>query len=293
MNFIGRLLCFICLALALGRIAVAQESPKPQTEQDREIFDEVNWPDPRPQKREDLLISEKVLNAHEDVASVPLSYNFDRNTGTQHTGTTQYVTLQPYVPFRLDADYSVVLYPTATYQYFQNFDGINSQGFKPFVLQSFLTQSGQSTLKTSFGAGPMVVIPSGAGLEFGSRQTGVGYSLAGIHRTERWVTGFLGYQSFAASAQQLGMSANNAFLHPFLTFITAKAGNITLDTETTINLDSSMRSIPINLMASKIINFGPQPLLITLGARYYAVNTMFGGAQGWGGRIALTYAFPR
>lgn len=88
------------------------------------------------------------------------------------------------------------------------------------------------------------------------------------------------------------MSANNAFLHPFLTFITAKAGNFTLDTETTINLDSGMRSVPINLMASKIVNFGSQPLLVTLGARYYAVNTMFGGAQGWGGRIGLMYAFP-
>lgn len=258
-----------------------------------EELKEVNWPDPHPRKREDLLISEKILNAHEDVATVPLSFNFDRNTGMQHRGSTQYVTLQPYVPFRLDENYSVVVYPTATYQYFQNFDGINSQGFKPFVLQSFLTQSGQSTLRTSFGAGPMVVIPSGAGLEFGSKQTGVGYSLAGIHRTERWVTGFLGYQSFAVSAPTQGLSANNVQLRPFLTFITSKAGNITLDTETSVNMDNGMRSVPINLMASKIINFGPQPLLVTLGARYYAVNTMFGGAQGWGGRIGLMYAFPR
>lgn len=289
-----RLLCSLCMGLFLCRLGMAAEPTADRTDAPdaSEQLKEVNWPDPHPRKREDLLISEKVLNAHEDVGSVPISYNFDRNTGEQHRGTTQYVTLQPYVPFRLDADYSIVLYPSATYQYFQNFDGVNAQGFKPFVLQSFLTQSGQNTLRTSFGAGPMVVIPSGAGLEFGSRQTGVGYSLGGIHRTEQWVTGFLGYQSFAASASQPGMSANNAFLHPFLTFITAKAGNITLDTETTINLDSGMRSVPINLMASKIVNFGSQPLLVTLGARYYAVNTMFGGAQGWGGRIGLMYAFP-
>ena len=155
----------------------------------------------------------------QNLQPIPLSFNFDQNIGTQHTGTTQYVTLHPYVPFRLNPDYSFVIYPSVTYQYFQNFDGINAQGFKPYVLQSFLSQSGQSTLKTSFGAGPMVVIPSGAGLEFGSRQTGVGYSLGGIHRTERWVTGFLGYQSFVVSAPQAGLSANNVSLNPFIKFI--------------------------------------------------------------------------
>jgi hypothetical protein len=175
MAFLRRLSAFLCISITCGWVLASEPTTNRADEPGAdEELKEVNWPDPHPRKREDLLISEKILNAHEDVASVPISFNFDRNIGTQHTGTTQYVTLQPYVPFRLDSDYSVVLYPTATYQHFQNFDGINAQGFKPFVLQSFLTQSGQNTLRTSFGAGPMVVIPSGAGLEFGSRQTGVG-----------------------------------------------------------------------------------------------------------------------
>lgn len=275
----------------ISRSVAAQEIPEPKTEQERKILDEVNWPDPRPQKREDLLISEKVLNAHEDVASIPLSFNFDRKVGTQHTGTTTYVNTQPYVPFRLSSDYSWVLYPSITYQWFNNFSGINAQGFKPVVVQSYFTQSGQSTLRTSFGAGPMMVIASGSGIEFGSKENGVGYTLGGIHRTERWVVGFLSYQSFAVGAPKFGPSANNVWANPFVKFITEKAGNLTINTETLINMDTGARSVPINIMGSKIVNFGSQPLLLTVGARYYAVNTMFGGAQGWGGTVGLMYAF--
>lgn len=251
----------------------------------------VLWPDPQPRKKEELLISEKRLNAHEDVASIPLSYNFDRNIGSEHKGTTNLISVQPYVPFRLTEDYSFIVFPSLTYQYFENFDGKNAQALKPVILQTYIAQSGQSTLRTSYGFGPMVAIPTGAGPEFGSRQTGVGYSFAGFHRTERWVVGLLGYQSFATSSQLNVPSANNVFVHPTIKFITSKAGSIALDSEAFFNTDGQGNSIPVNLMGSKIINFGSQPFLLTLGVRYWAVNSTYGGAQGWGGRLALTYSF--
>lgn len=38
-------------------------------------------------------------------------------------------------------------------------------------------------------------------------------------------------------------------------------------------MNTGTHSYPINLTGSKIVNFGDVPLLITLGAKYYTVNT--------------------
>lgn len=284
----GRLWPFFLSCLAVTPALAADN----QTESEKTVQEEVLWPDPQPKKKEELLISEKLLNAHEDVASIPISYNFDQKVGKAHQGTTNYVSIQPYVPLRLSADYSFIVYPSVTYQHFNNFDGVYSQALKPIILQTFISQSGQSTLRTSFGLGPMMVIPTGAGLEFGTQQTGVGYSFGGFHRTERWVAGLLGYQSFGVTPpQKLPPSANYVALHPTLKFITSKAGSITLNSEATFHTDGQGNSVPINLMGSKIVSFGKQPLLLTLGIRYWAVSTGYGGAQGWGGRIGLMYSF--
>ena len=104
--------------------------------------------------------------------------------------------------------------------------------------------------------------------------------------------GTYAYQSFGVGAiPTTGTTANNISIQPFVTYITKRYGNITLDSESVINIDTGARSYPINLMGSRLIEIGDTPLLFTLGVRYYAINTNIGGAQGWGGRIGLTYAF--
>jgi hypothetical protein len=239
-----------------------------------------------------LISSERQLQAQEDIASVPIYYNFDQKVGTAHKGSTQYTQIEPYIPYRINSDYSWVLHPQVTYQTFNNFDGYSSSGFKPIVIQSFFTKTGQSRLQNSFGFGPMVQIRTNMPWMYGSSQNGVGYSLGAIHRTEDWVMGTYAYQSFGVGATPtIGATANNISIQPFVTYITKRFGNITLDSESAINIDTGARSYPINLMASRLIEIGDIPLLFTLGVRYYAINTNIGGAQGWGGRIGLTYAF--
>jgi len=264
---------FAATILALSSLARAQSS------------DSISSP---------LISSERRLEAEDDVASVPIYTNFDQKIGTARKGSTQYTEIGPYIPYRINSDYSWVLHPQVTYQTFDNFDGYSSSGFKPTIIQSFFTRTGQSRLQNSFGFGPMVQIRTNMPWMYGSPQNGVGYSLYGIHRTENWVMGASAYQSFGVGATPtVGATANNIFIQPFVTYITKKYGNITLDSESIINISTGSRSYPINLMGSKIIEIGDMPLLFTLGVRYYAVNTNLGGAQGWGGRIGLTYAFSR
>jgi hypothetical protein len=239
-----------------------------------------------------LVTTERVQNAIDDVATVPLTYNFDQRVGSNHQGSTQYTKFSPYVPFRINSDYSFVVEPTVTYQSFNNFDGYSSAGLAPTTIQTYFTQSNQTHRTFSYGIGPMMQIRTNMPFMYGSSQNAVGYSLGAIHRSENWIVGFLGYQSFGLGPiQPDNLSATNVSLRPFITYITKRYGNITLGSESLINLTSGAHSYPINLTGSKIINVGDTPLLFTIGARYYSVNTMYGGAQGWGGRFAVTYAF--
>ena len=242
--------------------------------------------------QERLVTTERVLNAQEDVATVPITYNFDQKVGTSHQGSTQYTRLSPYVPFRINSDYSLVVMPTVTYQTFNNFDGYTSSGFAPTKIETYFTQSNQSHQKFSYGIGPMVQIRTNMPFMYGSSQNAVGYSFGAIHRSEDWIVGLLGYQSFCLGPIQVdNLSATNVFARPFVTYITKRYGSITLDSESILNTTSGSHSYPINLTGSKIVNFGDVPLLLTIGARYYTVNTIYGGAQGWGGRLGITYAF--
>jgi hypothetical protein len=182
--------------------------------------------------------------------------------------------------------------PTVTYQTFNNFDGYSSSGFAPTKIETYFTQSNQSHQKFSYGIGPMVQIRTNMPFMYGSSQNAVGYSFGAIHRSEDWIVGLLGYQSFGLGPIQANnLSATNVFARPFVTYITKRYGSITLDSESIVNTTSGAHSYPINLTGSKIVNFADVPLLLTVGLRYYTVNTIYGGAQGWGGRVGITYAF--
>jgi len=144
---------------------------------------------------ERLISSERVLGAQDEVASIPISYNFDGKVGLAHQGNTQYTKMQPYLPYRINSDYSYVIQPNISYQSFHNFDGYSSSGLNPVVIQSFFTESNQNRRTNSFGIGPMIQIRTNMPWMYGSSQNGVGYSIGAIHRTEDWIIGMTAYQS--------------------------------------------------------------------------------------------------
>jgi hypothetical protein len=251
----------------------------------------INPLDPGVQK---LVSTQRLLQPQDNVVSAPIYYNFDQKVGLAHKGSTQYTEIEPFIPYRLSSEYSFVVHPQITYQSFSNFDGYSGSGLKPIIIQSYFTQSDPNRRVNSFGIGPMLQIRTTMPWMFGSSQNGAGYSVGAAHRTENWVYSLYGYQSFGLGATPtMGPSANNIYLQPAITYITKRYGNITLNSESTINMNTGAHSYPVNLMGSRLISIGDVPLLFTLGVRYYTVNTNIGGAQGWGGRLGITYAFNK
>jgi hypothetical protein len=68
--------------------------------------------------------------------------------------------------------------------------------------------------------------------------------------------------------------------------------SFTLNTESTYNYKDDRWSVPINLMATKIVRIDKHLISIGGGARYWAMSPD-GGAEGWGARVIVTLLFPK
>jgi hypothetical protein len=75
-------------------------------------------------------------------------------------------------------------------------------------------------------------------------------------------------------------------------FTTPTAWTVALNTESTYDWRAEEWSVPINLMLSKLVHFGKQPVSFQGGIRYWADSTD-AGPEDWGARFAVTFLFPK
>jgi hypothetical protein len=82
------------------------------------------------------------------------------------------------------------------------------------------------------------------------------------------------------------------FMQPFISYTTDDAWTFNLNTEATYDWEAEEWSVPINLVASKLLRLGKQPVQIGAGVRYWA-DSPPGGPEGFGARLQITFLFPK
>ncbi len=65
-----------------------------------------------------------------------------------------------------------------------------------------------------------------------------------------------------------------------------------LTSRSTYDWDAEEWSVPVNFMVGQIIKIDKKPVQITGGVRYWP-DSPEGGAEDWGGRLVVTYLFPK
>ena len=60
---------------------------------------------------------------------------------------------------------------------------------------------------------------------------------------------------------------NATFLQPFLSYTWSTGTSVTVNTESTYDWTARQWTVPVNLLASQVINIGRQPLSLSLGGR--------------------------
>jgi len=113
-----------------------------------------------------------------------------------------------------------------------------------------------------------------------------------LKQTGPWTYGALVNQVVSFAGNDGRSDINNTFLQPFLAYNTKNAVTLTLQTESTYSWEDKEWSVPINLILSKIVKVGPQLIQLRAGVRYWA-NPAPSGPEGWGGKLAIVFLFPK
>ena len=82
------------------------------------------------------------------------------------------------------------------------------------------------------------------------------------------------------------------FLQPFVSYITKTKTTFGLNTESTYDWKNEQWAVPVNATVAQLLKVGPQILQLTAGVRYWAESPE-NGPEDWGGRLALTFLFPK
>ena len=142
-----------------------------------------------------------------------------------------------------------------------------------------------------WGLGPVLQIPTATG-DIAPNQWGAGITGVALKQSHGWTVGLLANHVWSIGKSDQYGDSSNTFLQPFLSYTTKKATSYGINTESTYDWETEEWSVPINLTIAQIIKIDKHPVQLTGGVRYWA-DAPEGGPEGWGGRLVVTYLFPK
>jgi hypothetical protein len=135
--------------------------------------------------------------------------------------------------------------------------------------------------------------PTATDQDLGADKWGAGPTFVILKQQSGWTYGVLtnhiwSYADASGGGQK--PEVNATFIQPFLAYTWPDSTTLTLNTETTHDWTADTWNVPINLVASRIYDFGAQPVQFSVGGRVYADSPA--GGPDWGLRGAVTFLFP-
>jgi hypothetical protein len=240
-----------------------------------------------------------------------------QHIGPSREGDGLKLNVQPVIPFKLDANWTLIS-RTIVPAIYQNdvAPGSGQQFGLADTVQSFFLSPSPTPLggeaKFIWGAGPVLLLPTGTSPLLTAHEFGTGPTGVALIQQGPWTVGVLtnhiwsiGNQSAPASlacddyaclsdpvdapSGRAGISAT--YIQPFISYTTKDAWTFGLNTESTYDWFAEKWTIPVNATVSKLMMFGKQPVSLGVGVRYWA-ETPEGGPHGFGARAIVTFLFP-
>jgi len=239
-------------------------------------------------------LAKKLANPVAALISVPLQLNYDGDIGAADQGERWTLNIQPVIPISLNDDWNLIsrtIVPVVAQQ--DIFPGAGSQsGIGDIVQSAFFSPKAPTESGWIWGVGPVFLIPTGSDDLLTADQWALGPTAVALKQEGPWTYGGLANHLWKVGGEDDRPDLNATLLQPFVTYTTPKAVSMTLQTESTYDWESEQWTVPLVGVVSKVFSFGDQLVSLGAGVKYYAESTA-GGPEGLGGRLIVTFLFPK
>jgi hypothetical protein len=238
-------------------------------------------------------LAKDLSNPIASLISVPLQSNVDFRIGPDDDGWRYQLNIQPVVPISLGADWNVISRTILPVIYQDDiFPGAGDQFGLGDVTQSLFFSPKQPLFGSLIlGVGPVFLIPTGTDELLGTEKFGIGPTLVALTQQGPWTVGLLANHIESVAGDDDRADVSSTFLQPFLAYNTSDAWTFTLQTESSYDWEGEQWSVPVNAIASKLLNIEGQMVSLGAGVRYWAESPDT-GPEGFGARFIVTLLFP-
>ena len=238
-------------------------------------------------------LAQELTNPIADLITVPIQMNIDRDIGPAD-GTKITTNVQPVIPFDINEDWGLITRTIVPVIHQDDvFAGKGSQfGLGDINMSLFFSPKQPTANGITWGAGPVVLLPTATDSKLGAKKWGAGPAAVGLVLRGPWTVGMLANHIWSFAGDDDRPDINNTFVQPFAAYTWPSAWTASLQTETSYNWESEQWSVPVNVALSRLVMFGRLPVSLQGGVGYW-LESPDSGPEGFRFRLQANIVLPR
>jgi Putative MetA-pathway of phenol degradation len=269
-----RALTVLLVAAALGPpLAFGQEAPADSADPDH--------------------LARQLSNPVAALISVPLQLNWDTGYGTDGNGERFTFNIQPVAPFHLTENWNVISRTILPLIHRTDVLGNGSDTGTGDTTPSLFFSPKQPTANGwIWGVGPACLLPTASEDVLGTGKWAIGPTAVVLKQTATgWTYGALTNYLVSVAGDDDRADAESLFLQPFLSKTLGRGRTVTVNVESSYDIEGDQWLVPLNATYTKIAKIGGQMLSFGGAARVY-LDSPTGGPD-WGLRFIVTLLYPK
>jgi hypothetical protein len=242
----------------------------------------------------DADLAQDLTNPLADLVTLPIQMNFDNDLGLADEGKKITTNIQPVIPFRMNEGWNAISRTIAPVIWQDDvFPGSGSQfGLGDMTESLFFSPRKPTDGGVIWGIGPILLLPTATNSKLGAKKWGAGPTAVALTMRGPWTAGALANHvwSFAGDSDRPDIS--NTFLQPFAAYTWPSAWTVSVQSESTYNWKIEKWSVPVNVAAAKLVNWGKLPVSLQAGVGYW-LESPETAAEGWRFRLQANFVLPK
>jgi hypothetical protein len=240
---------------------------------------------------EERNLAQELTNPIASLYTLPIQFNYDRGLGPGGDGTLRQINLQPLIPITLNDDWSLISRTIIPLVDQEGVTGIgkSESGMGDILESLFFSPNKPTRCGWIWGAGPAISIPTATNDALGIDSWAFGPTAVALKTTGQWTVGALVNHLWATGGDS---NYNATYLEPWVSYVLPTNTTVSMSVESNYDWNTSEMSLPINFIVDQLVTIGDQPVSIGVTAKYWA-DSPKGGPEGWGGRLQLTFVWPK